>query len=188
MQMGRLVDELRTVIVLKGALPPLDRHPIDLVALSQRMIDLYQLVTDRHQIALVTAVPTLIGVFDERRIERVLSNLLSNAIKYSPQGGAITITLERVEESASPWAVVEVHDQGVGVAPADLPHMFERFHRGANIRDKIEGHGIGLASARRIAEQHGGMLTATSAEGVGTTLTLRLPLSRLLARGVGADR
>ena len=74
-----------------------------------------------------------------------------------------------------PWAVVTVADQGVGVPAADLPHVFERFHRGTNVRG-IAGSGIGLAGAKVIVEQHGGMLDIESAERMGTTITLRLPL------------
>ena len=163
--------------VLKGELPPLNRHPLDLVSLAQRMVELYQQTTDRHQIRVVAASPVLIGAFDETLLERVLSNLLTNAIKYSPQGGTITVTLERKQDEASAWAMVSVQDHGVGIPPSDLPRIFERFYRAANVGQQIDGHGLGLASAQRIIAQHGGTLSAASAVGEGAILTMRLPLS-----------
>jgi signal transduction histidine kinase len=177
LQIGRLAGELYTMSVLEGELPPLNRQPIDLVSLAQRMVELYQQTTGTHQIRVVAASPALIGAFDETLLERVLSNLLTNAVKYSPQGGAITVTLEREQDDARSWAVVSVQDHGVGIPPADLPRIFERFYRAANVGEQIDGHGLGLASAHRIIEQHGGTLSATSAVGEGTTLTMRLPLS-----------
>jgi signal transduction histidine kinase len=105
----------------------------------------------------------------------VLSNLLSNAIKYSPLGGPISVRIACHETETGPWAVVMVADQGVGVPAADLPHVFERFHRGTNV-GRIAGSGIGLAGAKVIVEQHGGMLDIESSEGTGATVTLQLPI------------
>ena len=101
--------------------------------------------------------------------------LLGNAIKYSPQGGPISVRIDCHETETMPWAVVTVADQGVGVPAADLPHVFERFHRGTNV-GRIAGSGIGLAGAKVIVEQHGGTLDIESTEGLGTTITLQLPI------------
>jgi signal transduction histidine kinase len=110
------------------------------------------------------------------RLERVLENLLSNAIKYSPEGGSITVAIAD-EEIGGPWAVLTVRDQGLGIPAADLPRVFERFQRARNVEGRIGGTGIGLASARQIVEQHGGTIAAESAEGTGSTFTVRLPLA-----------
>lgn len=75
------------------------------------------------------------------------------------------------------WAVVRVSDQGVGIPTVDLPHIFERFHRAGNVAGRIDGTGVGLASARHNIEQHGGAISVHSEEGAGTTVTIRLPLA-----------
>jgi signal transduction histidine kinase len=76
-----------------------------------------------------------------------------------------------------------VQDQGIGIPAADLPHMFERFQRGRNVKGQIAGTGIGLAAARQLIEEHGGRVTMDSREGHGTTVTIRLPLALDLTRG-----
>jgi len=97
---------------------------------------------------------------------------VNNAIKYSPDEGAVTISVE--------WdgamSVLAVSDCGVGIPVADQPHLFEQFHRGSNVVGRIAGTGIGLATARHIAEQHGGTIGVDTCEGVGSTFTVRLPL------------
>src|SRR5205085_140437 len=124
-----------------------------------------------HSIHVEATVSALVGLWDGARLERVLLNLFANAVKYSPDGGAISLTVSREDH----WAVVTVRDQGLGIPAADLPHIFERFHRAGNV-GRISGTGIGLAEARQIVEQHGGTVTVASQEGCGTTFTLRLPL------------
>jgi signal transduction histidine kinase len=116
-------------------------------------------------------VPALVGRWDGARLERVLLNLLANAVKYSPGGGEISLTVSQEDH----WATVVVRDQGLGIPTADLPHIFERFHRAGNV-GRITGTGIGLAEARQIVEQHGGTITVASQEGSGTTFALQLPL------------
>ena len=153
----------------------LQRQRTDLVALVTQAINAAQQTTDAHTIGLETTVLALVGEWDAPRLERVLSNLLSNAIKYSPQGGRISVRIECHETEITPWAVVTVVDRGVGVPAVDLPHVFERFHRGTNV-GSIAGSGIGLAGARVIVEQHSGMLEIESTEGIGTAITLRLPI------------
>src|SRR5204862_6429143 len=74
------------------------------------------------------------------------------------------------------WATLQVQDRGLGIPAADLPYVFERFRRGSNV-GRIGGTGIGLAGAKQIVEQHDGSIAAGSAEGEGTTVTVRLPLA-----------
>jgi signal transduction histidine kinase len=116
-----------------------------------------------------------VGEWDAPRLERVLSNVLGNAIKYSPDGGPIVVRIDRRDTETMQWAIVSVADQGVGVPAGDLPHVFERFHRGTNV-GRIAGSGIGLAGSKGIVEQHGGTVDIESAEGIGTTITLQLPI------------
>jgi signal transduction histidine kinase len=102
-----------------------------------------------------------------------VANLLANAIKYSPRGGPIHVTVK----PDGPSAVLVVHDEGVGIPHDELPHIFDRFHRGANVVGRFRGIGLGLASARELVEPHGGTISAESEYGRGSTFTVRLPLS-----------
>ncbi len=107
----------------------------------------------------------------------MLMNLVANAIKYSPAGGEIVVEVQRQEETAAAWAVLAVRDQGLGIPAADVPHIFTRFHRATNVIGRISGTGLGLASVRQIVDRHGGSIEVMTAEGVGTTFTVRLPLA-----------
>jgi signal transduction histidine kinase len=139
-------------------------------------VQVHQLETSRHQLQVTVGTPALVGVWDGERVERVLANLLSNATKYSPDGGVVRVVLARRTDVGGAWAVVRVEDHGVGIPAHDLPRVFERFHRGANVEGRIRGVGIGLAGAKQIVEQHGGTIALTSEEGLGTTVTVALPL------------
>jgi PAS domain S-box-containing protein len=182
----------------------LDLRAVDLVGLANRVVGEHQQTTDRHRIRVeAEGSSQLVGLWDVARLERVLENLLSNAIKYSPHGGDIVVTLGRettpagagaveparaaaagrqngtldnCKNGSCDWATLRVQDAGIGIPEADLPHIFEWFHRAENTSGRIKGTGIGLASARLIVEQHGGTLTVASNEGAGSTFTVRLPL------------
>jgi signal transduction histidine kinase len=127
----------------------------------------------RHRILLEIEEALLAGFWDQARLSRVLVNLIGNAIKYSPDGGEIVVRLARDGNAA----LLSVEDTGMGIPGDDLPHIFDRFYRGANVMTATAGTGIGLSTARRIVERHGGTITATSIEGSGSTFVVRLPLA-----------
>jgi signal transduction histidine kinase len=106
----------------------------------------------------------------------VLDNLLGNALKYSPRPDCITVGLEREADIEGEWAVIRVHDHGVGIPAAELRRVFDRFYRGSNVASEIRGVGVGLAGVRQIMQQHAGRISVESQEGVGSTFTVRLPL------------
>jgi two-component system, OmpR family, sensor kinase len=109
---------------------------------------------------------------DPQRLQQVIRNLLDNAIRYSPRGGIVIV------EVANHHGQVEltVRDEGPGIEPPELEHVFERFYRGDPSHSPArEGSGLGLAICREIAEAHGGRMSATSARGRGSTFRLRLP-------------
>jgi signal transduction histidine kinase len=175
-RMAQLLDDLVDASRLQAGRPlELRREPIDLVGLARDVIAQHQQTTDRHLLQLMNGVPRLVGVWDRVRLGRVLDNLLGNAVKYSPRGGVIQVCVG-IDEQPDRSAFVRVSDQGEGIPDADLPHIFERFHRGTNVAGRIPGTGIGLSGARRILEQHGGSIMVESAVGEGTTVTVRLPL------------
>jgi two-component system sensor histidine kinase MprB len=101
------------------------------------------------------------------RLARAVGNLLDNAARHSQPGGLVEVTVD--------GRGVRVRDHGSGIDPADLPHVFDRFFRGANSRGR-QGSGLGLAIVRQVTEQHGGSVDAANAEGGGAEFTLHLPV------------
>jgi signal transduction histidine kinase len=151
----------------------LDLAPTDLRGILVSMARALQTTTQTHVIE-VNAPSGVIGQWDARRIEEVVENLLSNAVKYSPAGGVIQVRLVADEASAT----VTVRDNGIGIAADQMPHLFERFYRGPDIR-QLEGTGLGLHICEAIVLAHGGRIWAESAgPGLGSTFAFTLPLSR----------
>lgn len=166
-----LIDELLEASRLEAGQPiELHREPADLIALARHVITTYQGRADHDRLTLVSSLPTLVGRWDSRRLERVIGNLLDNALKFSDDEVMVGV------EHEGGSAVLRVRDSGVGIPVADLPHVFDHFYRGSNVTNRTQGTGIGLASARQIVEQHGGTLSAESREGQGSVFIMRLPL------------
>ena len=180
-QMTSQINELLDVARLRMGRPlPLELRPADLVELAHRITAFHQTSTERHTLRVTSTVPHLVGQWDGLRLERVLSNLLSNAIKYSPDGGEILIQIDLERNTSGNiggTAVMRVRDSGMGIPAADLPRVFERFQRGANVLGRVEGTGIGLAASRQVVIEHGGSVDVESEEGQGSTFTVRLPLA-----------
>jgi K+-sensing histidine kinase KdpD len=177
-KMSKLIDQLLDHARFQtGELLDLDREATDLVALAQQAAIDHQHATGRHRIRVESPETPIVGIWDAARLERVLDNLLANAIKYSPRGGEILLTVARDEDPSDGSAVLSISDQGVGIPATELDRVFERFYRASNVPRQIRGNGIGLAGTRQLVEQHGGSITVESHEGVGTTFTVRLPLS-----------
>ena len=106
-------------------------------------------------------------------VERILHNLIDNALRYTPAGTAVRIDVLQQDRKLH----LEVCDAGDGIAPSDLPHIFDRFYRSSPERGKHQdGLGLGLAIARKIAELHGSQLNVTSIEGKGTCFSFELPV------------
>lgn len=177
-RMSDLISELLDSARLQaGEKLELNRTDVDLVHVVRRIVAEYAEVSPDHAVRLHTPRSSLPGFWDAPRLERAIGNLISNAITYSPQGGAVTLTLDRQEQDGRPWAVLQVRDQGLGIPPGDLPQIFDRFFRGSNVA-QFGGTGIGLTGVKQIVDQHGGRVTAKSREGMGSTFTVWLPLER----------
>jgi two-component system sensor histidine kinase BaeS len=121
---------------------------------------------------------------DATRLRQLLLNLLTNAIKYTPATGRVTLAAA----SEGRWLTITVRDTGIGIAPGDLPHIFDRFWRADPARSRTgerPGAGLGLAISRWIAEVHGGTIAVNSRPGRGTTFTVRLPRDTAAVGGGG---
>lgn len=116
----------------------------------------------------------LVLAVDPQRLAQILGNLLANAVRHTPTGGVVTLRCARDGESG----LLEVRDTGEGIAAAHLEHVFERFYRADNARDRAHGgSGIGLAIVKALVEAQQGSVSAASAgPGTGATFTVRLPL------------
>ena len=113
------------------------------------------------------------GSYDPRRIGQVLENLVENAVKYSPEDSEVRLAISERDGQA----LIDVTDQGIGIPASDLPQIFERFHRAANVDDRrFAGMGLGLFICKGIVEQHGGRIWVESRMGAGSTFHVALPL------------
>lgn len=134
----------------------------------------------QQQVQLRCDLQPAVAEVDVELFERAVANLLDNALKFSPPGSTVSLGLQ----AGAGQADISVADQGPGIAPADLPHLFDRLYRS---RDNVapasseQGKGLGLAIVKRIAELHGGTVALDSAPGQGTRVVLSLPLSRAAA-------
>ena len=163
-RMSRMIDGLLDVTRLELNEPlKLERAPMDLVEVVNRMVADHQERAPRHVIQLAGDT-SVVGEWDLARLERVVDNLVGNAVKYSPDGGVINVLRAREVEEPDELAILSVHDHGVGIPAADLDRIFERFHRAANVRS-ITGTGLELATIREIVKLHGGTITVESNEG-----------------------
>lgn len=106
-------------------------------------------------------------------LKQMVLNVVDNAIKFTPKGGSVQVSLSRAED----WAILSVSDTGQGIPPKHLTHVMEPFYKAAPPRkSKAGGVGLGLAIVKQVIDLHGGQLEIHSQEGVGTTVTMRLPL------------
>jgi two-component system OmpR family sensor kinase/two-component system sensor histidine kinase BaeS len=167
--LGRLVEDLRTLADAESGTLTLRKEPIDLAMLARDTIASIAPRADAAGVAVgLDAADELPALdVDPQRIREVLGNLLANALAHTPASGQVTVTIDRVDNRVR----VQVADTGTGIAPADLPHVFERFYKGGGSR----GSGLGLTIARNLIVAHGGEIRADSRPGAGTTMTIVFP-------------
>ena len=169
-----LIDDMLKISRLDRAAEAFTFAQADLSALVADLVtEQRPALLEDQTLTLETHAPLPPMFFDTVQLGRALSNLLVNAIRYSGAGSHIHVRIGQVDGRAQ----VIVADDGPGIDPADLPHIFDRFYRGDPARSSYTGgSGLGLAIAQRIVEAHGGSLTVASAPGQGTAFTLSLPL------------
>ena len=168
---GDLLDISR---IVTGRLR-LDVRPLQLIAVLEEAIETIRPAAEAKQIRLQSLLDpaTIPMAGDPDRLRQVFWNLLSNAVKFTPKGGRVQILSQRINSNVE----VIVSDTGIGIAPALLPHVFERFRQGdIGTNRQSSGLGLGLAIVRHLVELHGGTVRAESkGEGEGASFTVSLP-------------
>ena len=175
-RMTRLVEDLLLLTRMDGAIDPLPQYSIPLDELLQDALDLLE---PQFQAKAMTVKCSLISSLeitgDATQLLRMFANLLENALRYTATGERITLTMQRLDSSV----LVTISDTGIGIAPEDLPRVFERFWRTDRARSHtVSGVGLGLAIAQSIARQHGGEISVKSQIGLGSQFQVRLPIGK----------
>lgn len=171
----RLINQILDLTRLQAGGVALECRTHELVGFARAATLAFAPLAERRGIALRfhSELDELPAGLDAEQLEKVLLNLLSNALKFTERGGSVTVTVAADGEAAE----IVVRDTGVGIAPEELPHVFERFYQAdASTTRRYEGTGIGLALARELVELHGGEIRAESEPGAGSAFILRLPL------------
>lgn len=154
-----LASELLYLSRLEAGVVEKDLAPVNLVALVQESSELYASQAEQAGMSFSLDLPdesiTVMG--NEAQLREALGNLFHNAIKFTPEGGAVSATLQQEAK----WAILSIADAGIGIPDDDLPYVFDRFHRGRNAA-AYEGSGLGLAIVKAIVEGHGGQVSAES--------------------------
>jgi PAS domain S-box-containing protein len=174
LRLGKLVNTLLDFSRIEAGRIQATYEQVDLALLTTELSSVFRAAIEKAGLEFVVDCPPIAekSYVDKSMWERIVLNLLSNAFKFTLDG-AIRVSLT----ADAGHAVLRVTDTGAGIAAAEMPRLFERFHRIANARARSnEGSGIGLAMVRELVTMHSGTITADSEQGVGTTFTVRIPL------------
>jgi signal transduction histidine kinase len=171
-RMTRLVDDLLLLARADTGGLPLYRQPVELADI---FLEVYRQVQsiDSPVLVSIKEVDQVTVLGDSDRLKQLFLNLVNNAIVYTPDGGAVIMSLSKMDGSA----IVEISDNGVGIPAEDLPLIFDRFYRVDKARSRNPGgSGLGLSIARWIAQAHGGNIFVESSVGDGSTFKVVLPI------------
>ena len=171
-RLSGMVEELLDFSRMESGRLNMQKEKMDILAELEEAVLIYEEKAKKENILVRYTGPGMLPVIfgDRARLRQVFINVIDNAIKYSDAGGEIRISATVRGDSI----LIQVSDDGIGIAPEDLPRVKMRFYKGNYSR---RGSGIGLAVADEIISQHGGSLTLTSTVGVGTTVNILLPIS-----------
>jgi signal transduction histidine kinase/DNA-binding response OmpR family regulator len=155
----------------------LNYFSVNISQFAKNTLQLFTLTADEKNITLQvdSKDPEMMVQLDPRQIETVLYNLLSNALRYTPEEGKITILIQRHGDHCK----IIVSDTGSGIAPSQVPHIFERFHFSPDPSGGKTGSGIGLSHTKSVVELHNGTIEVSSKKGKGTSFTITLPILAL---------
>jgi signal transduction histidine kinase len=149
-------------------------EPVDVTSMLSQCVSTFRPTVDAAHQTLELRMPssTVLAHLDGGRVKQVVDNLISNAAKYTPDGGTITVTLERDDDGI----LIVVSDNGRGISKGDQSRLFDRFFRARDAREAaIQGVGIGLTIVKTIVDAHGGSVTVESEPGVGSSFFVHLP-------------
>jgi signal transduction histidine kinase len=167
-----LIENLLDASRLQAGGIILKRTDVNLPEMARRLATRFQTQSDQHKITVDFTDPFPVVLANEERIEQVLSNLISNALKYAPSGDI------RVGGRVHPdYVILCVSDQGPGIAPGDIPYIFDRFYRSPETARQTKGAGLGLYLARAIIEAHGGRIWIDTNQNKGAQICFSLPLN-----------
>jgi signal transduction histidine kinase len=178
--LSRLIDDLRLLSLADAGQLSLSPEALDVAHVLARAAAAVAPRAQQQGLALRVeddvasngSSPVLVWA-DAQRLAQILGNLLENALRYTPSGGTIVL---RSAALPNQRVLLEVADDGPGIAPDDLPHLFDRFYRTSRARDRESGgSGLGLSIVQRLVEAHGGTVTVDSTPGQGTTFRIVLP-------------
>ncbi len=175
-RLARLVTDLRMLSLADAGQLTLEHGAVDLAAVVGGVVGRMKPLADSRNVALgadiTPGVPPVDG--DSDRLAQVVTNLIDNALRYTPTGGRVTVHVDRGDGRV----LVKVSDTGPGIAPEDIPFLFERFWRGDRSRNRHSGgSGLGLAIVKQLVALHGGDVAVESQVGQGSTFTVSLPLA-----------
>jgi two-component system phosphate regulon sensor histidine kinase PhoR len=175
LRLNALLEDLLILARLESRDERLHLERVDVPGLVGEIVGDWELQCAQKRITIKidcgAELPTMMA--DRLRMEQVLNNLIGNAIKYANQGGHVFVRVRRMGEVLD----LRVEDDGMGIPPADLPHIFERFYRADKARTREQGGtGLGLSIVKHIVQSHGGSVRAESTYGKGTSIILQLPL------------
>jgi two-component system OmpR family sensor kinase/two-component system sensor histidine kinase BaeS len=176
--LSRLVGDLHDLAQADAGQLSLHVGPTDLGALVTQSTALLADLAQDRALHLATAIePNLSPVMaDPDRLRQVVHNLVLNALRYTPAGGSVAVSATQQTGPNGACVRVAVQDTGPGIAPADLPHVFDRFWRGERSRARAQGgSGLGLAIARQLIEAQGGTIGVDSQPGQGSCFWFMLP-------------
>jgi len=179
-RLNSLVSDLLTISRLESEDAAADFRPLDLREPVGESLQSLVPSVDAKKLELNRTVPSspvdIIG--NREALRELVDNLVGNAIKYTPSGGRVDVRLR----AEGDWAVLEVEDTGIGIAPADQSRVFERFYRVDKARSReLGGTGLGLSIVKHVALSHGGSVSLRSAMGEGSIFRVQVPLGRTAA-------
>ncbi|MBN1480383.1 response regulator [candidate division KSB1 bacterium] len=180
----KLINQLLDFSRLEAGSLKLQASETDIVFFVKRIVGSFMSLAERHQITLhfQSNLKVILSYIDHDKFEKIITNLLSNAFKFTPNGGRISVSVEKCgseKNQKEQWIEIAVRDSGPGIAAEHLDSIFERFYQIDNSQTRRhEGAGIGLALTKEFVQMHGGEISAQSKPGNGSCFYVRLPLGR----------
>ncbi|MEO0984225.1 MAG: ATP-binding protein [Cyanobacteria bacterium J06639_14] len=171
-RMTQMIDDILVIGKIEAKVLEVNPRSLDLVTFCQALLTEQEYQRPQGPIQFGCRSRQLVVALDERLLRSILSNLLTNAIRYTPAQEAIRLKLAKRQSQL----IFQVQDEGIGIPLEDRRHLFEPFHRGRNVSN-IPGTGLGLSIVKQLVDLQRGSIEVTSKVGVGTTFTVRLPLS-----------